>query len=216
MCIRSAQTVLELRRSMDDVCGKEGIQPARSWIAMEHVFLAALTLAADVSFNPNAPNAEARKAKVLAAYQTLERSREESTALMERIQRNMQALMSTLQKQQSQMPGSHPKESTGMGNESYIAPGETVSNGQSSRELDNLFMVDGDERSVNMKGPLSANLSSAGYGAQESSFLNDGGAEEQNWDQLWSEFLGVTPEFDDAQWSSLLDDMDFSFQQDIN
>ncbi|KAI9933619.1 hypothetical protein AWENTII_002312 [Aspergillus wentii] len=103
MCIRSAQKVLELRRAMDDASAKVGIKPTRFWVVTQHVFLAALILATDVSFNPDAVDAEARKEKVLSAYRILERSKEESSVLMEGIQRNMQTLMMTLQKQRAQI-----------------------------------------------------------------------------------------------------------------
>ncbi|KAI9742548.1 MAG: hypothetical protein M1818_003688 [Claussenomyces sp. TS43310] len=98
--MRSAQTVLDLRRSMDDLGTQVGFKPA---LLDSHAarLSCGTILATDVSFNPNAPDAEARKAKVLAAHQTLKKSKEESSALMEGIQRNMQTLMSTLQKQRS-------------------------------------------------------------------------------------------------------------------
>lgn len=104
VCIRSAQTVLDLRRQMDEVGAKIDVQPSRFWTVMQHVFVAALVLATDVSFSPDAPDAEARKAKVLMAYQTLESSKQESSTLVESIQRNLQLLMSALQKERVQQP----------------------------------------------------------------------------------------------------------------
>ncbi|CAL5870347.1 uncharacterized protein PFLUO_LOCUS4583 [Penicillium psychrofluorescens] len=104
VCIRSAQTVLELRRQMDEAGAKIDIRPSRFWTVMQHVFVAALVLATDVSFSPDAPDAEARKAKVLMAYQILESSKQESSTLVESIQRNLQILMSALQKQRVQPP----------------------------------------------------------------------------------------------------------------
>lgn len=89
-CIGSAQKVLELRRSVDEIDSTVGLKLARFWTVMHHVFIAALVLAMDVSFNPRAPDAEARKAKVLAAYQTLEKPQQESNCLMEGIQKNLQ------------------------------------------------------------------------------------------------------------------------------
>jgi hypothetical protein len=217
MCIRLAQTVLELQRSLDNMDPTLPFMPARSWLVVEHVFLAALILASDVSFNPNAPDAKARKAKVLAAYGTLERSKEESSVLMERIQRNLQTLVSTLQKWRPQMPSSQPKISKTKDIESFVASDETLSSGQ-SQELGNSSMVDDDQRAVTMQGPLNENPTSASAdGTQSRGFLSEAGTkEEEKWEQLWSDFLGVTPELDKAQWSSLLDNMDFDLQPDIN
>lgn len=215
MCIRSAKTVLELRCLIGDEFTQIGFNPARSWTVMEHVFLAALILATDVSFNPNTPDAEARKAMVLAAYQTLENSEEESGALMEGIQRNMQTLMSTLRKRRPHISASHPRESTGIGNELNLASSDTTSNGQSTRGLSNSFMVDGDEIAINMQPSQHGNPNSADDGTESSGFINEAVTEQGSWDQLWSGFLAVAPELDAPQWSSLLDDMDFSLQSDI-
>ncbi|KAE8343570.1 hypothetical protein BDV24DRAFT_172593 [Aspergillus arachidicola] len=160
-CIQSAQRVLELRRLMDDAGARIGLKPGRFWTTNQHAFLAALILATDVSFNPDAPDAEARKAKVLAAYETLEKSMEESSILVETIQKNMQTLMSTLHRQ---LP--------------RLLAGGAPQNNDNSRGLQNTSMPR---------------------------------RQEEDWDQLWSDFLAVAPELDIPQWNSLLDDMDFNF-----
>ncbi|CEJ56295.1 hypothetical protein PMG11_02506 [Penicillium brasilianum] len=128
VCIQSAQTVLELRRSMDEIGNEVGLKAGQFLTVVHHVFFAALILAMDVSFHPSAPDAEDRKAKVLAAYQTLEKSKQESNYLLEGIQKNLQTLMATLQKhdrttqedQESVLP------STGLGYSATIQPSSTV------------------------------------------------------------------------------------------
>ncbi|KAL4885770.1 hypothetical protein BJY04DRAFT_213971 [Aspergillus karnatakaensis] len=102
VCVRSSQVVLDLRRSMDDTYAPMGLRPARFWVVVQHVSLAALTLATDVSFDAAAPDAEARKAKVLAAYDALEKSMEEAVGFREAIRKNLKNLLATLERQ----PGS--------------------------------------------------------------------------------------------------------------
>ncbi|KAJ5384612.1 hypothetical protein N7517_002523 [Penicillium concentricum] len=65
--------------------GQAGGYPARFWTVVQHIFLTALVLATDVLFNPNALDSEARKAKVLAAYKTLEKSKGESGSPVQRV-----------------------------------------------------------------------------------------------------------------------------------
>lgn len=95
-CTESAYKVLELRRLMDEQGENSAFRPERFWVIMQHVFMASLTLATDVSFNPDAPDAEARKENVMSAYRILERSKQESSVLVEGLQRNMQTLLETL------------------------------------------------------------------------------------------------------------------------
>lgn len=191
ICVQSAQTVLELRRLMDDV--ETAVKPTRLWTVTQHSFLAALILATDVSFNPNSPDAEARKATVLAAYRTLEKSKEESSGLVEVIQKNMQTLMSTLHRQNSQRT-----------NVSYAVPEETVANGQSlGNSRDSITSM----ASI----PVSADEWLQGYSSMSTEKVGD-----EKWDQLWSDFLAVAPELDTPQWNSLLDNMDSSLDPSVS
>lgn len=96
MCIQAAETVLDMRRIIDQTSRPLGVNPAKSWIVMQHVFVAGLILATDVSFNSLAPDADARKSKVLAICDILERSIDDSGMGMEGVRRNMQTLVSTL------------------------------------------------------------------------------------------------------------------------
>lgn len=190
VCIRSAQTVLELRRAMDDIDPEAGWYPARFWRVMQHVFLAALTLATDVSFNPDAPDAEARKAKVLAAYKTLEKSKEDAGSLVEGVQKNMQTLLSTLQKQGGSLAGSK---------ERPVAPRDTGLNGALISGSDELSMTNQVGNSLDTQVGLS----------MSGALTDDIG--EEGWQQLWSEFVAVAPDLDVPQWNSLLDDVDFGW-----
>lgn len=204
MCIRSAQTILELWRSMDDAGARVGMKPARIWTVIQHFFFAVLILATDVSSNPNAPDATARKAKVLAAYQTLENSKEESRALVESIQRNMQTVMSTLQKRRSPTSSSRPNATAG-----------TVSIGQNSEMFREPLMDDGESRADNMQPLIPPTPTAAGEELQSSNLISEAGTGAENWDQLWSDFIAIAPELEASQWTSLLDDMDFGFDPNV-
>lgn len=216
VCIRSAQTVLELRRAMDEVDTEVGgLKPARSWWVMEHVFLAALVLATDFSFNPNAPDAEARKAKVMATYGILEKSKQESSALTERIQRNMQTLLSTLQKQRSEVPGSLRKASSRVGNDPYSIPSEAVSAGQPGEEMGNSSSSFDDEIRSQHQTLLENSSTSFANGTRGNELSSEAVIDPENFDKLWSEFLAISGDLDGPQWNSLLDNTDFEFQPDI-
>jgi hypothetical protein len=185
VCIRSAQRVLELRRAMDEIGPEAGGYPARFWRVVQHVFLAALVLATDVSFNPEAPDAEARKAKVLAAYKSLEKSKQESGTLFEGVQRNMQTLLSTLQKQR-------PSGRRSTGKEVSVARSETELNNPGGSDV---CRTNERDRRMDMQGGMIAS--------------GEGEIGEENWQQLWSEFVAVAPDLDVPQWNSLLADVDF-------
>lgn len=185
VCIQSAQTVLELRRSMDEIGLEVGLKAGRFLTVMHHVFFAALILAMDVSFNPSAPDAEDRKTKVMAAYQTLEKSKQESNYLMEGVQKNLQTLMSTLQRNDQTIHESHESGLTSTG--------------------------DSHSHSATVQ-PSSTTLMN-GLVDSGGALIND--INEEGWEQLWSEFVAVAPELDAPQWSSLLEDVDFDPQPNI-
>ncbi|CAG8246999.1 unnamed protein product [Penicillium salamii] len=195
VCVHSAKRVLELRREMDEISPEAGGYPARLWRVVQHLFFAALILATDVSFNPEAPEAEIHKAKVLTAYQTLERSKHESGTLFEGVQRNMQTLLSTLK----QRPGP-PDLQGSSGEASTMASRETETNGS--------FMGPGELRGTNdFDHRLNAPDSSAGGDLMDEA--------EGNWQQIWSDFVAVAPDLDVPQWNSLLEDVDFGGWTDL-
>ncbi|KAL2862431.1 Zn(II)2Cys6 transcription factor [Aspergillus lucknowensis] len=179
VCVRSAQAVLDLRRSMDISPSQVGLRPSRFWIVVHHVFIAALTLATDVSFNPHAPDAEARKVKVLAAYQTLERSMEESCSFKELIQKNLRLITSTLETRPPAVP----------------TPTGSSSAATNISSHSNIY--------ENTSGGLPADSIVTGAGGNDPS--QEPGPWDPNWDQLWSEFLAVAPELDLSQWDVLFD-----------
>jgi hypothetical protein len=183
---------------MDEIGPEVGLKAGRFLTVVHHVFFAALILAMDVSFNPHAPDAESRKTKVLAAYQTLEKSKQESNYLMEGIQKNLQTLMSTLQKdrpQASQLPSqvastAHDQSTHGE-NEAQISSGLSHS---AALPPPSAIMTDG-----SLAGTITLS--------------ND--INEEGWEQLWSEFVAIAPGLDAPQWSLLLEDVDFNPQLDI-
>lgn len=198
VCIQSAHKVLELRRSMDEISADIGLNPARFWTVMHHLFFAALILAMDVSFNPHAPDAEAHKAKVLAAYQTLEKSKQDSNNLMEGIQKNMQTLLSTLHRDKPQVSDSIPS-AMQVQSDVFAETGQVPDrfNGLSTIH-EGGYMIGAQIKAANGE----PSLSTAGDLGQE------------DWEHLWSEFVAVAPELDVPQWSSLLEDIDFISQLD--
>ncbi|KAF4944822.1 hypothetical protein FGADI_12417 [Fusarium gaditjirri] len=99
--LNSAYKILELRRMMDDPDAKLHFRPERYWVIFLHVTSAAVALAVDLSHNPNAPDAEAIKDKVMGAYETLNKSRKNAQSLIKGIEKNMEQVMGTLQKQRT-------------------------------------------------------------------------------------------------------------------
>jgi hypothetical protein len=187
-CVQEAQRVLDLRRAMDECSAPLGMKPSRSWIVMQHVSIAALILATDVSFNPLAPNAEERKAKVLATCEILEKSIEESGSIMEGVQRNMHVLISTLQKQRSESLSQR-----------VLAPGDIEINlGQPG---DAVMVDDGYHASRSAGGHLT------GTADRTDGFLDDLGAEKTDWDQLWRDFIAIAPELDMTHWDIFFEDV---------
>ncbi|CVL08780.1 uncharacterized protein FMAN_14648 [Fusarium mangiferae] len=99
--LTSAYKILELRRMMDDPVAKLHFRPERYWVIFLHVTSAAIALAVDLSHNPGAPDAEAMKEKVRGAYETLNKSRKNAESLIRGIEKNMEQVMGTLQKQRA-------------------------------------------------------------------------------------------------------------------
>ncbi|KAF5630331.1 hypothetical protein F52700_7353 [Fusarium sp. NRRL 52700] len=99
--LTSAYKILELRRMMDDAVAKLHFRPERYWVIFLHVTSAAVALAVDLSHNPHAPDAEALKEKVKGAYETLNKSRKNAESLIRGIEKNMEQVMGTLQKQRA-------------------------------------------------------------------------------------------------------------------
>ncbi|KAE8355725.1 hypothetical protein BDV28DRAFT_155208 [Aspergillus coremiiformis] len=190
-CVQSTQKVLELRRLMDNGGLEVVLRPARLWMVMQHVFLAALILATDVSFDPNAPYAEARQTKAFAAHQILEKSKGESSMLVEAIRKNMQTLMSTLHKQQPQALES-----------------------RSEDDLSNTWNAQGLDDSCLANHTVAQEPTSTGDGLSSSNVPHERSIEEEDWDQLWLNFPVVAPALHVPQWNFLLDDIDVNFSSD--
>ncbi|KAI0130229.1 hypothetical protein BJ170DRAFT_307161 [Xylariales sp. AK1849] len=188
-CVRSAQMVLELRRSMDDIGQLVGLKPSRFWSAAQHVFLAAIILATDVASDPHAPYSNDRKAEVLAACQLLEESQQASTAARDGIQRSVQTLLSMLKRQPSQ---------TKAGEELSITRRSQALNDSSSTG----------DRVSGASFIFTGNSASSGDSTVPCSTWTS--ETEENWGQLWSEFFSNTPGWDVPQWNSLLEGIDFN------
>ncbi|KAL7755524.1 hypothetical protein ACKLNR_014622 [Fusarium oxysporum f. sp. zingiberi] len=99
--IQSAYRILELRRMMDDAGAKLNFRPERYWFIFLHVTSAALTLAADASYNSKAPNTEAFKEKITTVYEHFNTWRRKVQSLIKGLEKNMEQVMGSLQKQRS-------------------------------------------------------------------------------------------------------------------
>jgi hypothetical protein len=188
---------------MDQVGDKTGYHPARFWKIMQHVYFAALTLATDVSINPDLPDVEDRKSKVLAAYRILESSKAESNALMEGVQKNMQTLLATLEsrrpRRQSERsgPSSKRKRADTEHEEAFsdrhlFADSGKSSSAMISREFPSPMVEDrpfGDGMGEDMDSPMGFGMDAFGT------------------DQLWTDFLAIAPEMEGQDWNFFLDNM---------
>ncbi|KAL3491124.1 hypothetical protein BJX62DRAFT_237542 [Aspergillus germanicus] len=171
--------LLNLRGLMDKDEGPTPDQTPNTFrVAVPHLIMAALTLAADTFFNPTAPDADAREVKILTAYDILENATEESCGFR---LNNLRTLMSMLGNRQ---PPTLPRPGTSLASPegSYASPRGTPFERQSFDSL--LFRGIGQEM-LNERGPWS-----------------------RNWPQLWSEFLVVAPKLDLTYWEILFDSTD--------
>ncbi|RYP12406.1 hypothetical protein DL767_011317 [Monosporascus sp. MG133] len=207
-CVQSAHAVLDLWRSMADLGGGVGLNPARFWTVAQHVFLAAITLAAEVSLDPSAPLAEARRSEVLAACRLLEDLQHESPMARYRIQQGVQALLSTLQRnheQQQKLPRNTgletqdnatlmcdgPSDMPPMGDQTPAQPSESSGSGNSS---------DGATRVPFVFTGNPAACSGASFTGETM----------EDWGQLWTEFFDTVPGWNMPQWNSLWEDIDWT------
>lgn len=78
VCLRSARTIIEIKRVMDEE--EPVMEPSSSliWAVMHHVFMAAVILLMDVCFNWEDVLAEKRKEEVIAACRMLTRAQRTS------------------------------------------------------------------------------------------------------------------------------------------
>lgn len=78
VCLRSARTIIEIKRVMDE--DEPVMEPSSSliWAVMHHVFMAAVILLVDVCFNWEDVLAEKRKEEVIAACRMLTRAQRSS------------------------------------------------------------------------------------------------------------------------------------------
>ncbi|KAL5357893.1 hypothetical protein BJX96DRAFT_163378 [Aspergillus floccosus] len=201
-CIRSAETVLSLRRSMDNAGALINLKPSRFWMVVQHVFLAAIILATDVSLNPNAPEAEARKIEVLEACDMLEKSQNESHTLRNAIQKNTQTLMMILQNQPSSTNRPPP-------------PLDVTANEQTTLSRDNVAgkgpaIVESTATSPIADTNNIQSRSIDGEAWKWSNVLHSQPAEPETWGQLWSDMFNAGLAVDMPQWNSLLDDITFT------
>jgi hypothetical protein len=204
-CVRSAQKVLELRRAMDAVKGPAVLRPSLSWTVMQHASLAAITLAADVSFYPHDPDSGARKAQVMAAYKTLQKSEKESGALIEGIQKNLRAIMSTLQKPS---PGAIQTPAGNLTSVSAGPPGlSTMASSTAPPALGTNADVAVQQGTGGASGQVLPFASAENYGGR---VVDEPMGMDIGWDQLWFNFLDVAPELDSTHWNTFWGEMDTS------
>ncbi|KAL4998930.1 hypothetical protein BDV10DRAFT_184826 [Aspergillus recurvatus] len=216
MCIRSAETVLSLRRSMEDIGGLINLNPSRFWLIVQHVFLAAIILATDVSLKPDAPEAVPRREEVLAACRMLERSQHESATLKKAIQKNTHTLLMILQNQMS-LPKLSPSVANGAAGSSSVfqsrgGPMDTnmatnqvfPQNSGNGQLLDSIPATMRDSTMSFIPDPSAPMTGQWPGGAQGPQ------PDEDTWGKLWSDVFNAGLDLDMPQWSSILDDMEFT------
>jgi hypothetical protein len=101
VCLRSARTILEIKRVMDE--DEPIMEPSSSliWAVMHHVFMAAVILLVDVCFNWEDVLAEKRKEEVIDACRMLTRAQRTSPVA----RRAVDAMMEILRKHWTQERG---------------------------------------------------------------------------------------------------------------
>ncbi|RYO80073.1 hypothetical protein DL766_009337 [Monosporascus sp. MC13-8B] len=213
-CVQSAHAVLDLWRSMADLGGGIGLNPARFWTVAQHVFLAAITLAAEVSLDPSATLAEARRSEVLAACRLLEDLQHESPMAKYRIQQGVQALLSTLQRSQQQQQ-QRRLPNTGL---------KTHDNAALSYDRPSDMPPMGDQTPV--QPSESSGLGDSSHGGTRTPFIFTGnpaafsgasstGETMENWGQLWTDFFDTVPGWNMPQWNSLWEDIDWTLGPEL-
>ena len=213
VCIQSAQTVLNLRRSMEDVGALIDLKPSRFWVIVQHVFLAAIVLATDVSLAPDAPEAVQRREEVLAACRMLDRSQHESATLKKAIQKNTQALHAILQ---DRMPTDSVQTFTNTSaGVSRIPAGSGLSSQTTQAHVPLADMTIGaisngtDFMASELTMPILSDIPTGQTG-------DIGGnpaiqyTEDQAWENVWSDIFDVGLAPDMSQWAHLMDDMEFA------
>ncbi|RYP04110.1 hypothetical protein DL764_004657 [Monosporascus ibericus] len=207
-CVESAHAVLDLWRSMADLGGGVGLNPARFWTLAQHVFLAAITLAAEVSLDPTAPLAEARRSEVLATCRLLEDLQHESPMARYRIQQGVQTLLSTLQRNQQQRQ--RRSQNTGLemnGNAAllYDGPSDMPPTGDQTPAQPSESSGSGNSSHGATRTPfVFTGNSTACSGA---SFTSE---TMEDWGQLSTDFSDTVPGWNTPQWNSLWEDIDWT------
>ncbi|XRM36872.1 hypothetical protein ABZX51_000358 [Aspergillus tubingensis] len=211
-CIRSAQTVLDLRRTLKDTGVLAGFNPSDYSLVMNHVFFAAMVLATDVSMKPTAPGADTRKQEVLDVIHVLEKSQNESASLMEAIRKNTQTLLSILQESQREVP---QQARSPVRNDSIaVASGSGGTMSSAAPSQSRPVGVDENMTSAAASGHLPLTDSMPGSGHEDEDPMWSG-ARRNSWGQLWSDLFNVAPEMDGLQWDLLLNDSDLPFQSEF-
>lgn len=185
-CIKSAQAVLELRRSMDD------LEASRFSTAMQHVFMAAVILATNACFDATDPHFDARKMEVLDACKMLEKSQQESAVASRGIQRGIETLRAMLQR--------HKGKPSGGSTPALASSGSLYG-------ADDVGTPRPDDPRPGTDAPSAWDVCAA----PRSVALGD---DNRGWEELWDDFFNVAPGFDMPHWNSLLTDMDFSLGPD--
>ncbi|KAG5939472.1 hypothetical protein E4U53_007794 [Claviceps sorghi] len=192
-CLADAQRLLDLRGMLEETGHLNGLQPTKSWIVVQHVSVAALILATEVSFDPSAPDAAARKSRVLATCELLDRAFEESGHIMEGVQKSVHMLLSTLQSQGGQTQTRQRVRDDGLAPRGLVTPNPSI---------DEAFGADATRQGLAMgHGPDAQGV--LGHDAMDGWTGDDG----TDWDQLWKDFISVAPEIDVSQWDALFEDV---------
>jgi hypothetical protein len=185
VCLRSARTIIEIKRVMDE--DEPIMEPSSSliWAVMHHVFMAAVILLVDVCFNWEDVLAEKRKEEVIAACRMLTRAQRTSPVA----RRAVDAMMDVLRKYWTQERGmkcSQPEHA-------YHATSAGAT----------------DTRVQLATGPIDVPTSDSLYSATASKPLTQNALDEPPLEDMWAEMLegNACVGLGTPDWTELLNDL---------
>ncbi|KAI9162737.1 putative transcription factor lepB [Paramyrothecium foliicola] len=205
-----------------------GLRPSLYCLVIQHVFMAAMILATDISFDPESPEASSRKAEVLAACDMLEVAKRQSLTAREYIELNIRKLRSLLKNIKPQPPTTEPTNSIpttatkhqdlALGPRTDTSTIRSPSLGSphmgvpsrpttavtptklGSKNLGQLEFTRGIDHALDDDMGLKAGTGSIEFSLEDNYHAD--------WDQVWDDFYDVAPELDLSQWNVLFDTMD--------
>ena len=190
---------------MNEQANSPGASAGRFFTTEQHVFMAIVTLATDLCFNPNEPNIEVRKSQILSACKLLENDQQLTPAGSRGVAQGVHIIKNLLHSVKGP-PSTVRTSAHGVDSFRYQKAHEDLAAQNPSWDVPQLISEGSEWPTNNAVGMVShGELARA---AQMPSGQADFDGE--YWSQLWSDFFEVAPDVDAPHWNSLLSDLDFS------